>query len=70
MQHATKCPACAHPASSTLDNTYKERADVVRRRRQCKKCGKRFTTYEIAAGRLKSLIEALKVIKKLKHAKI
>jgi transcriptional regulator NrdR family protein len=70
MEHATKCPSCGGEASTTLANSYKERADAVRRRRQCKKCGHRFSTYEIETGRLKSIIEAIRYLKKLKQAKI
>ncbi len=38
------CPYCAHTENRVIDT--RESADVIRRRRQCLKCGKRYTTYE------------------------
>jgi hypothetical protein len=53
MEHATKCPACAHPASSALDNTYKERADVVgAAAREGRKMGNKFRLGFIFAAML------------------
>lgn len=40
-----KCPFCAHPESSVVDSRDSSDA-AVRRRRECAKCGQRFTTYE------------------------
>ncbi len=39
-----KCPFCGHNASTVLET--RETENGIRRRRQCLKCGKRFTTYE------------------------
>ena len=39
-----KCPFCGHDSSRVIDSRPAE--DAIRRRRQCEKCGKRFTTYE------------------------
>jgi len=38
------CPYCSHPETKVLDS--RESENMVRRRRECIKCNKRFTTYE------------------------
>jgi transcriptional repressor NrdR len=39
-----QCPFCAHEDNKVIDT--RESADSIRRRRQCLKCSKRYTTYE------------------------
>jgi transcriptional repressor NrdR len=41
-----KCPFCAHPESKVIDSRESAGGDVIRRRRECEKCAKRFTSYE------------------------
>ncbi len=41
-----KCPFCQHPESKVLDSRMSKEMDTIRRRRECLKCGKRFTTAE------------------------
>ncbi|MDP2720949.1 MAG: transcriptional regulator NrdR [bacterium] len=41
-----KCPYCAYEENQVLDSRDNEDLSSVRRRRECLKCGKRFTTYE------------------------
>src|SRR3989344_2023123 len=41
-----RCPFCASPDDQVIDSRPIDRADVIRRRRACKSCGKRFTTFE------------------------
>ena len=41
-----KCPFCADPNTQVTDTRENEDGDVVRRRRRCVRCDKRFTTYE------------------------
>jgi transcriptional repressor NrdR len=41
-----KCPFCAHQETQVVETRISEEGDVVRRRRQCSACDKRFTTYE------------------------
>ena len=41
-----KCPYCAHNENQVLDSRDSEDLSSVRRRRECLKCDKRFTTYE------------------------
>ncbi len=40
------CPFCQHREDRVLDSRESKEGDVVRRRRQCLSCEKRFTTYE------------------------
>jgi len=40
-----KCPFCQHEETKVLE-TRESEEDITRRRRECLKCGKRFTTYE------------------------
>ena len=41
-----KCPFCHHDDTTVLDTRVPEEGDVIRRRRRCANCDKRFTTYE------------------------
>ncbi len=41
-----KCPYCDHSETKVLDSRDAEGLEITRRRRECEKCGKRFTTYE------------------------
>jgi len=41
-----KCPYCQHEETKVLDKRETEEAITTRRRRECLKCKKRFTTYE------------------------
>jgi transcriptional repressor NrdR len=41
-----KCPYCAHPEDKVIDSRAGGTGDVIRRRRECESCTKRFTTYE------------------------
>ena len=40
------CPFCGYHDSKVIDSRSSESGRVIRRRRQCLKCEKRFTTYE------------------------
>jgi len=40
------CPFCEHNDDKVIDSRASEGGNVVRRRRECLKCHKRFTTYE------------------------
>ncbi len=50
------CPYCSNKGSKVTDK--RESPEGIRRRRECLKCGKRFTTYE------KASVEDIYVIKK------
>jgi transcriptional repressor NrdR len=41
-----KCPFCAHLDDKVIDSREGRVGDLIRRRRECLKCGRRFTTYE------------------------
>ncbi len=49
-----KCPYCSYDESKVIDSRPTDEGEKIRRRRECLKCGKRFTTYE--------MIESLPVI--------
>ncbi len=49
-----KCPFCSYEESKVIDSRPTDEGERIRRRRECLKCQKRFTTYEI--------IESLPVI--------
>lgn len=53
-----QCPYCHYDNTSVLESRVTEDGGAMRRRRECPKCGKRFTTYERAEG------VDIKVIKK------
>ncbi|MBR4910412.1 MAG: transcriptional regulator NrdR [Clostridia bacterium] len=42
-----KCPFCTYEESKVIDSRPTDEGERIRRRRECLKCGKRFTTYEI-----------------------
>lgn len=42
-----KCPFCGFEESKVIDSRPTDEGQRIRRRRECLKCGKRFTTYEI-----------------------
>lgn len=41
-----KCPKCGYSESRVVDSRSSDGSDAIRRRRECAKCGFRFTTYE------------------------
>jgi len=41
-----KCPFCGFVNDKVVDSRESKEAESIRRRRECLKCGKRFTTYE------------------------
>ena len=42
-----KCPFCFYEERKVIDSRPTDEGERIRRRRECLKCGKRFTTYEI-----------------------
>jgi len=40
------CPFCSHKEDRVVDSRESREGDVIRRRRHCLKCERRFTTYE------------------------
>lgn len=41
-----KCPFCGYKEDKVVDSRATQEESAIRRRRECLKCGKRFTTYE------------------------
>jgi transcriptional repressor NrdR len=41
-----KCPYCGFAQDRVVDSRESKDADAIRRRRECERCNKRFTTYE------------------------
>ena len=41
-----KCPFCSHLGDKVVDSREGKEGDVIRRRRECLECGRRFTSYE------------------------
>ena len=41
-----KCPFCSFSDDKVIDSREGRAGDLIRRRRECLKCGRRFTTYE------------------------
>lgn len=52
------CPFCGNPDSRVLDSRPSDEGSVIRRRRECTNCKRRFTTYERAQ------VEPLMVLKR------
>jgi len=47
-----KCPFCASDDNQVLESRIVDEGQAVRRRRECAKCHKRFTTYEKVRGQV------------------
>jgi transcriptional repressor NrdR len=41
-----RCPFCSHEETQVVETRESDEGDVIRRRRRCTDCDKRFTTYE------------------------
>jgi transcriptional repressor NrdR len=52
-----RCPYCAHVETQVVETRESDEGDVVRRRRKCTKCDKRFTTYERAEIALPAIVK-------------
>lgn len=52
-----RCPFCGHEETQVVETRESDEGDVVRRRRRCHSCDKRFTTYERAEIALPSVVK-------------
>src|ERR1700761_7083305 len=52
-----RCPYCSHDETQVAETRESDEGDVVRRRRRCLKCDKRFTTYERAEMAFPSVVK-------------
>ena len=52
-----KCPFCGHDETAVVDTRLSDEGDIVRRRRKCNACDKRFTTSERAEIQLPQVVK-------------
>ena len=52
-----RCPFCSHADTQVVETRDSDEGDVVRRRRRCPSCDKRFTTYERAEIALPAVVK-------------
>jgi transcriptional repressor NrdR len=52
-----RCPFCSHAETQVVETRESDEGDVVRRRRRCQGCEKRFTTYERAEIALPAVVK-------------
>lgn len=52
-----KCPFCGADGTAVADTRINDDGDIVRRRRRCMRCDKRFSTYERAEIRLPQVVK-------------
>lgn len=52
-----RCPFCSHAETQVAETRESDEGDVVRRRRRCLACEKRFTTYERADIAMPSVVK-------------
>ena len=65
-----KCPFCEHPDSYVIDSRNNEDRKIIRRRRECEACNKRFTTFEKIQFRELTVIKRSGVKKLFERQKI
>jgi len=53
-----KCPFCSAEDTRVVDSREADDGDAVRRRRECARCGERFTTYEHAELKMPQIIKS------------
>lgn len=72
-----KCPFCNHTESKVIDSRVSGEGNIIRRRRECESCEKRFTTFERVEDVLPMVVkkdgrrqpfDRLKIIQGLKKA--
>jgi transcriptional repressor NrdR len=72
-----RCPFCGHEEDKVIDSRQSREGAEIRRRRECEKCQRRFTTYERVEEALPQVIkkdgrrepfDRLKIVRGLKHA--
>ena len=52
-----RCPYCAHLEDKVVDSREAQEGLATRRRRECLRCGRRFTTYERIEDVLPSVVK-------------
>jgi len=52
-----KCPHCGNLESKVVDSRLSAEGDITRRRRECERCNKRFTSYERVEAELPMIVK-------------
>ena len=52
-----KCPFCTHPENKVIDSRVSKDNNAIRRRRECLRCERRFTTYEFVEEVLPMIVK-------------
>lgn len=52
-----KCPFCNAPDTKVVNSRPTDGGDSIRRRRECEKCGNRFTTFETTEKALQTVVK-------------
>ncbi|NMG73137.1 transcriptional regulator NrdR [Aromatoleum diolicum] len=65
-----KCPFCGDPNTQVTDTRENEDGEVVRRRRRCASCDKRFTTYERIDLKMPHIIKRNGIRSEFDHDKL
>ena len=52
-----KCPHCGTLESKVVDSRLSGEGDIIRRRRECERCSKRFTSYERVEAELPMVVK-------------
>src|SRR5439155_25274558 len=52
-----RCPWCGHPQDKVVDSRSSEAGSAILRRRECLRCGRRFTTFERAEEMALSVVK-------------
>lgn len=65
-----KCPFCGHTENKVIDSRLSKDGQVIRRRRECNDCGKRFTTYERVEEIMPQVVKADGRREIFEHAKL
>ena len=60
MSGGIECPWCGSSKTRVIDSRPESRRGMVRRRRECKGCTARWTTYEVDADRLDLLEDSIR----------
>lgn len=72
-----KCPYCGYVESKVIDSRPTDESEKIRRRRECMKCKKRFTTYEVVEclplivvkkDKTREEFDRTKLLKGMRHA--
>lgn len=63
------CPKCGSKYTTVVDSRKSSNESIIRRRRRCEKCDKRFTTYEITEQDWKAFENFKNILEKAGYVK-